>query len=74
MRAGGLQPNPGNAKLVETRRAVVAEYHGAAEALLQAGRADLAQKIWGFIGGMSVPRTADQQLAASLTERWTRGQ
>jgi Plasmid pRiA4b ORF-3-like protein len=37
MLAGGLPPNPGKAKIVETRRVVVAEYHNAAEALLQAG-------------------------------------
>jgi hypothetical protein len=69
MRAGGLQPDPGKPKLVETRRAVVAGYHGAAEALLQAGRGDLAQRIWGFIGGMSPPQTTDEQLAAALARR-----
>jgi Relaxase/Mobilisation nuclease domain len=69
LRAGGLQPNPGKAKLVETRRAVVAGYHNAAEVLLQAGQADLAQQIWGFIGGMSSPRTTDEQLTASLARR-----
>jgi hypothetical protein len=75
MRAGGLQSNPGKAKLVETRRAVDAGYHGAAEVLLQAGQAHLAQKIWGFIGGMSSPRTTDEQLAATLVRRSrTRGQ
>ena len=69
MRAGGLQPDPGKSKLVETRRAVVAGYHGAAEALLQAGQGHLAQRIWGFIGGMSPPQTTDEQLAAALSRR-----
>jgi hypothetical protein len=69
MRAGGLQPDPGKSKLVETRRAVVAGYHGAAEALLQAGQGHLAQRIWGFIGAMSPPQTTDEQLAAALSRR-----
>src|SRR5580692_10052640 len=52
MRAGGLQQNPGKAKIVETRRAVVAGYHSAAEVLLQAGHTDLAKMIWEFVGRM----------------------
>jgi len=67
--AGGLQPDPGKAKLVETRRAVVAGYHSAAEVLLQAGQAHLAQELWGFIGGLSAPRTTDEQLAATLARK-----
>jgi hypothetical protein len=66
MRAGGLQPNPGKAKIVETRRTVIAGYHSAAEVLLQAGQADLAQKIWGFVEGMSPPRTTDELLVAAV--------
>ena len=69
MRAGGLQPNPGKARIVETRRAVVAGYHGAAEALLQAGQADLAQKILGFVRGLSPPRTTDEHLVAAIARR-----
>jgi hypothetical protein len=66
---GGLQPNPGKAKIVETRRAVVAGYHGAAEVLLQAGQADLAQKISRFVGRMSPPRTTDEHLVAAVARR-----
>ena len=69
MRAGGLQPNPGKAKIVETRRAVVAGYRSAAEALLQAGHANLAQKIWGFVERMSPPRTTDEHLVAAVARR-----
>jgi hypothetical protein len=69
MRAGGLQPNHGKAKIVETRRAVVAGYHGAAEALMQAGQADLARKILGFVSGMSPPRTTDEHLVAAVARR-----
>jgi hypothetical protein len=69
MHAGGLQPNPGKAKIVETRRAVVAGYQGAAEALMQAGQADLAQKILGFVSGMGPPRITDEQLVAAVASR-----
>jgi len=69
MRAGGLQPSPGKAKIVETRRAVVAGYHGAVEVLLQAGQADLAQKVLRFVEGMSPPRTTDEHLVAAVARR-----
>jgi hypothetical protein len=69
MRAGGLQPNPRKAKIVETRRAVVAGYHGAAEVPMQAGQADLAQKIVGFVSGMSPPCTTDEHLVAAVARR-----
>jgi hypothetical protein len=39
------------------------------DALLEAGHGELAQKIWGFIGGMRPPLTTDEQLAAKLAER-----
>jgi hypothetical protein len=60
MHAGGLQPKPGKSKIVETRRAVVAGYHSAAEAL---------QKIWGFVERMSPPRTTDEHLVAAVARR-----
>jgi len=66
---GGMKSTPGKAKLVETRRAVVAGWHDAAEVLLQAGQGALAQEIWGFIGGMQPPLTTDEQLAQSVVER-----
>jgi hypothetical protein len=68
-RRGGLKSAPGKAQLLETRRAVVAGWHDAAEALLQAGQGTLAQKIWGFIGGMQPPLTTDEQLTQSVAER-----
>ena len=80
MRAGGLQPNPGKAKIVETRRAVVAGYHGAAEALLQAGQADLAQKILGFVERNEspsyrrrAPRRGGRAQVAGTTDRSSSG-
>jgi hypothetical protein len=69
LRNGGLKSNPGKAKLLETRREVIAGWHAAADALLDAGQAELAQKIWGLIGGMHRPLTTDEQLAAKLQER-----
>ena len=69
MRAGGLQPNLGKAKIVDTRRAVVAGYRSAAQMLLQAGQADLARKILGFVEAMSPPRTTDEHLVAAVARR-----
>ncbi|HVP35149.1 MAG TPA: relaxase/mobilization nuclease domain-containing protein [Steroidobacteraceae bacterium] len=68
-RHGVLEPSPGKAKLLETRRAVVAGWHAAAEALADAGQGALAQKIWGFIGGMQPPLTTDEQLSRSGFDR-----
>ena len=63
------RPTQGKARLLGTRREVIAGWHAAADAVLEAGHGVLAQKIWGFIGGMSPPRTTDEQLAAKLEER-----
>ena len=48
---------------------VIAGWHAAADALLDAGQGAVAEKIWGFIGGMHRPLTTDEQLAANLEER-----
>jgi hypothetical protein len=69
LRTGGLKPTPGKAKLLETRREVIAGWHAAAETLLEAGQGELAEKIWGFIGGMRPPMTTDEHLATKLEER-----
>jgi type IV secretory pathway VirD2 relaxase len=69
LRNGGLKPHRGKTKLLETRRDVIAGWHAAADALLDAGQGALAEKIWGFIGGMQRPLTTDEQLAAKLEER-----
>jgi hypothetical protein len=75
LRDGGLKPGPGKAKLLETRRDVIAGWRATADALAAAGHGALAEKIWGFIGGMHRPLTTDEQLAAKLEERTcTRGQ
>ncbi|HEX5209739.1 MAG TPA: relaxase/mobilization nuclease domain-containing protein [Steroidobacteraceae bacterium] len=69
LRHGGLKPNSGKTKLLDTRRDVVAGWNVAADALLAAGQGALAQKIWEFIGAMRRPLTRDEQLAAKLEER-----
>lgn len=69
LRDGGLKPVPGKKTLLDTRREVIAGWHAAADALLDAGQGALAEKIWRFIGGMPRPLTTDEQLAAKLEER-----
>lgn len=69
LRAGGLQRNPGKAKILATRREVVAGYQGAAEMFLRAGQDDLAQRILGFIERMGPPRTTDEHLVAAVARR-----
>jgi MobA/VirD2-like, nuclease domain len=69
LRDGGLKATAGKAKLLDTRREVIAGWHAAADALLESGQGALAEKIWRFIGGMARPLTTDQQLAARLEER-----
>jgi Relaxase/Mobilisation nuclease domain len=68
-RDGGPKRTPGKARLLETRQAVVEGWQAAATAFLDAGQGALAQKIWGFIGGMQPPLTTDEQLARKLEER-----
>ena len=69
LRSGNLKPTLGKARLLETHREVIAGWHAAADALLEARQGALAEKIWGFIGAMSPPRTTDEQLAAEHEER-----
>ena len=69
LRDGGLKPNPGKTKLLETRSDVIAGWHAVADALLAAGQGALAEKIWGFRGGMHRPLTTDEQLASKHEER-----
>lgn len=74
LRDGGLKPNYGKTKLLETRRDVIAGWHAAADVLAAAGKGALAEKIWRFIGGMHRPLTTDEQLAANLEERTRAGE
>jgi len=69
LRRGEITTTPGKVKLHETRRTVVAGWHAAADALLEAGQGALAERIWGFLGQMRPPLTTDEHLAQRLVER-----
>jgi MobA/VirD2-like, nuclease domain len=69
LRDGGLKPNSGKTKLLETRSDVIAGWYAMVDDLLAAGRGALAAKIWRFTGAMPRPLTTDEQLARTLEER-----
>lgn len=69
LRDGGLKPNPGKTKPLETRSDVIAGWRAVADALLAAGQGVIAEKVWGFIGGMHRPLTTDEQLVSKVEER-----
>jgi hypothetical protein len=62
-------PDPGAAKLRETRRAVVQGWHAVADRALEEGLPHLAEQIWKLIGGMPPPRTEDERLRSELSAR-----
>ena len=68
-RSGRAPPEPGAAKLQETRRAVVQGWHTAADRALEEGLPHLAEQIWKLIGGMPPPRTDDERLRNELAAR-----
>jgi hypothetical protein len=68
-RSGRAVPEPGAAKLQETRRAVVEGWHAAAERALEEGLPHLAEQIWKLVGGMPPPRTEDERLRSELSAR-----
>ena len=55
--------------LLETRSDVIAGWHAVADVLLATGQGAIAEKVWGFIGGMHRPLTTDEQLASKLEGR-----
>jgi hypothetical protein len=66
---GRAAPDPGAARLQETRRAVVKGWHAAADRALEDGLPHLAEQIWKLIGGMPPPRTEDERLRSELSAR-----
>ena len=68
-RSGRAAPEPGAAKLRETRRAVVQGWHAVADRALEEGLPHLAEQIWKLIGGMPPPRTEDERLRSELSAR-----
>ena len=68
-RSGRAAPEPGAAKLRDTRRAVVQGWHAVADRALEDGLPHLAEQIWKLIGGMPPPRTEDERLRSELSAR-----
>jgi hypothetical protein len=66
---GRAVPDPGAARLQETRRAVVKGWHAAADRALEDGLPHLAEQIWKLIGGMPPPWTEDERLRSELSAR-----
>ena len=48
---------------------MIVSQRGVADALLAVGQGAIAEKIWGFIGGIHRPLTTDEQLVSKLEER-----
>jgi len=66
LQSGGFTPGVGKARLMETRRAVVAGWSATAEALAAAGQGALATEVRRFVAQMPTPRTTDEQLAEHI--------
>jgi hypothetical protein len=62
LRGGGLDSEPGKAKLVGTRETVVRAWHAIAEKLLMDGHGPLAEQVWKFIGGMPPVATDNERI------------
>lgn len=68
-RSGRAVPDPGVARLQETRRAVVQGWHAVADKALEHGLPHLAEQVWKLIGGMPPPRSEDERLRSELSAR-----
>jgi hypothetical protein len=66
LRGGGLDSEPGKAKLVETRETVVRAWHAIAEKVLMDGHGGLAEQVWKFIGGMPPVATDNERIARGV--------
>jgi hypothetical protein len=66
---GGLQTEPGKAKLIETREAVQRGWQAVSELLTAEGRPELAAEVTRFAAQMPPPRTDREQIAESLRKQ-----
>jgi hypothetical protein len=66
LRRGGLEPEQGKVKLLETREQVLRGWHAIAEKLLMDGDERLADQVCKFIGGMSPVATDHERIARGL--------
>jgi len=69
LRTGNIQIEPGKAQLVDTRRAVVRGWLGAAEVLRADSKHGLAQEVERYVRGTPPPLTEGEWLAQALRER-----
>jgi len=74
LRNGTLEADPGKAKLLATRQAVVHGWHAVADSLLASGQGQLAEKVWKFIGSMPPPATDHERIARLLLRERGRSQ
>jgi hypothetical protein len=74
LKRGGLDREPGKAKLLETRESVVRGWHAIAEKLLMDGDGRLAEQVWKFIGGMPPVATDNERIARGLQRGAARDQ
>jgi hypothetical protein len=66
LRQGALAPEPGKARLLETRRAVVEAWLATAQALRREGQGELAREVEAFVRAMPRVRTEREAIAAGL--------
>ena len=64
--AGGIKPEPGKARLLETRREVLRGWREIGDSLVMQDQVDLALAVRRFVAEMSPPRTEKEALAATL--------
>lgn len=69
LRHGGLRPDTGKAKLVETRVEIERGWHTTAAMLAAQGHPELATHVRQFVDQMHPPKTEKEQFTAVLLER-----
>ena len=70
--SGGLSPEPGSGRLVETRKDVVRGWNAMAQLLDEQGHRELATIVRRFVERMPPPSTEKQWIAGELTARVVR--
>jgi hypothetical protein len=69
--SGGVKPEPGKARLLETRREVVRGWSAVADSLVNQGEGELALTVRRFVDRMPSPSSEKEWLAERLLERTT---
>lgn len=68
-RDGNLHPEPGKARLLETRRDVERGWHAVSDKLADTGLPELAIFVRQFVGAFRPPRTEREEIAVALQNR-----